>query len=104
MKPVDTIKLASVKQPDCNGKDIPENLESYVRYLYKPDEASEAEGDNKYRATDPIWSVTVHTIVEIRPLENQLSLYTLQSLVPERTFTREQLQVITSDTEDLDIE
>ena len=99
MKPIDAIKLESVKQPaydkDFAEEDIP--IDSRVRYLYKP---GEAENDNRYRATDPIWSIDVYGIDEIRPFENQPSLYTLQDLDEERTFTKQQLQVVPGDTED----
>jgi hypothetical protein len=95
-KPADAIKLETVEQPE--HKDIPEelSLDSLVRYLYKP---GEAEDDNRYRATDPIWSVDVYDIDEIRSFLDQPALYTLQGLDPERTFTREQLQVIPEDTD-----
>jgi hypothetical protein len=101
MKPVDAIKLAKVEQPEYQDEDIPDDLfiDSVVRYLYKPGEEA---GDNRYRATDPIWSVDAYVIDEIRPFESQPSLYTLQG-IEDRTFTREQLQVIPSDTEDLDL-
>ena len=99
MKPVDAIKLKSVEQPEYDDgtheEDLP--IDSVVRYLYKP---GEAEGDNRYRATDPIWSVDFYYIDEIRSFENQPSIYTLQGLPEDRTFTREQLQVIPVDTED----
>ena len=54
MKYADAIKLESVEQPDYEEvqEDLP--FDSVVRYLYKP---GEAEGDNRYRATDPSWSV-----------------------------------------------
>ena len=98
MKPVEAIKLESVKQPEY--KDIPEDLpiDSLVRYLYKP---GEEHNDTRYRATDAIWSVDVYLIDEIRSRENQPSLYTLQG-VDDRTFTGEQLQVVPPDTKGLE--
>ena len=97
MKPVDAIKLDSVPQPE-NDK-VPEELplDSLVRYLYKP---GEQHNDNRYRATDPIWSVDIYEIDEIRSVENQPALYTLHDLDSERTFTREQLQVVPPDTDE----
>ena len=99
MKPVDAIKLESVKQPEYDDDTHEEELsfDSVFRYLYK---AGEAEGDNRYRATDPIWSVDFYYIDEIRPVENQPTLYTLQHMPDDRTFTREQLQVIPVDTDE----
>ena len=86
MKPVDAIKLESVEQPEY--EDVPEELplDSLVRYLYKP---GEEQQDNRYRATDPIWSVDAYYIDEIRSFENQPPLYTLQGMDHERTFTGE---------------
>ena len=101
MKPIDAIKLESVPQPEYKEEEeevfeeLP--LDSNVRYLYKP---GEAHNDNRYRATDPIWSVDIYSIDEIRKIENQPYLYTLQNLDPERTFTREQLQVVPTDTDE----
>jgi hypothetical protein len=100
MKPVDAIKLETVKQPDYEeeiDEDLP--LDSLVRYLYKP---GEEHGDTRYRATDAIWSVKVYHLDEIRSAENQPSVYTLQDMPPERTFIREELQVIPTDTEHLE--
>ena len=97
VKPIDAVKQDSVQQPEY--EDTPEELpiDSLVRYLYKP---GEEHSDNRYRATDAIWSVDVYAIDEIRSFENQPSLYTLQGL-DERTFTREQLQVVPPDTNDI---
>jgi len=104
MKPKDAIKLESVKQPEYEPDQIPDELpfDSLVRYLYKPGEES---GDNKYRATDPIWSVFHYEIYEIVPVSEQPSLYVLwdaenkEVFEDGRTFTREQLQVIPNDTD-----
>lgn len=97
MKPIDAIKLDSVSQPEYEeiAKSLP--IDSLVRYLYKP---GEEHNDTRYRATDAIWSVDVYSIDEIRSFENQPSLYTLQG-IEERTFTKEQLQVVPPDTEGL---
>ena len=100
MKPADAIKLESVEQPEYEEKEIEEDLpiDSIVRYLYRP---GEEQGDNRYRATDPIWSVDAYLIDDVRSFENQPSIYTLQGVSDDRTFTQEQLQVIPPDTEDL---
>ena len=95
MKPIDAIVKESVPQPDY--EEVPEVLpiNSLVRYLYKP---GEAEGDNKYRATDPIWSVDVYEIEEIKEFDDQPAIYELRD-IENRSFTKEQLQVVPEDTE-----
>lgn len=100
-KPIDAIKLDSVKQPTYDEDQFFEELpiDSIVRFLYKP---GEEQNDNKYRATDPIWSVYAYRIDEINT-DVRPSLYTLQGLDQERTFTIEQLQAIPPDTEDLNL-
>jgi hypothetical protein len=109
MKPIDAIKLDSVPQPEYEEEEIEEDLpiDSIVRYLYKP---GEEHNDTRYRATDAIWSVDSYLIDEIRSTDytagktgrdpQQPSIYTLQGISDDRTFTREQLQVIPPDTED----
>lgn len=98
MKLVDPIKLDRVKQPEDEEdvEDLP--MESLIRYLYKP---GEEQDDNRYRHTDPIWSVDTYDIDQIQSDKNQPFLYTLQEMDPERTFTREHLQVIPLVTKDL---
>ena len=72
-----------------------------MRYLYEP---GELEG-GVARATDPIWSVTTHKISTITRSENskgistRSAIYKLDSTAPQRSFTREQLQVIPDDTQ-----
>ena len=85
MKPVDAIKLEPVEQPEYDEikEDLP--IDSVVRYLYKP---GEVEGDNRYRATDPIWSVDFYYIDEIRSFENQQSVHLLKSMSKNKQFTR----------------
>ena len=61
-----------------------------MRYLY---ESAELEGGTK-RATDPIWSVTTHTISSITRLTGRPAIYRLNSTAPQRGFTRQQLQVM----------
>lgn len=100
MKPAEAIKLESVKQPEYNDVSEPYPIDTLVRYLYKP---GEEHNDTRYRATDAIWSVDVYDIDEIHSWENQPSLYTLQG-IEERTFTKEQLQVVPLDTEGLKLQ
>ena len=97
MKPIEAIKLDNVPQPEYERVSEMLPIDSLVRYLYKP---GEEQGDTRYRATDPIWSVDVFSIDEIHASENQPAVYTLQG-IDERTFTEEQLQVVPPDTEGL---
>ena len=60
-----------------------------VRFLYEP---GEAEGDKRQRATDPIWSVTVHEIVQAYNKPSQPVLYYITE--GKRGYVREELQVI----------
>ena len=63
--------------------------DALVRYLYEP---GELEGGNKRRATDPIWSVTIHNISHYIQKPNQPTLYYLDDDAPKRSFVREELQ------------
>lgn len=99
MKPVEAIHLDSVPQPEYEEVDVDLPIDSIVRYLYKP---GEEHNDKRYRATDAIWSVDPYLIDDIKSFDNQPSIYTLQGL-GERTFTKEELQVISPDTENLNL-
>ena len=70
-----------------------------VRYLYP----GEGEGDERRRATDPIWSLKVFSIDRMIIHPNQPVLYYLSPLknvkTPRRNFVTEELQVIPYDTE-----
>jgi hypothetical protein len=94
MKPVDAIELDNVEQPNYEETPAMIDLDSIVRYLYKP---GEAESDTKYRATDPIWSTDIYMIDEANQVEGQPFIYTLQG-IEDRTFTREELLIIPPDT------
>ena len=59
-----------------------------VRYLYQP----EFEGGTK-RATDPIWSLKVHQVVENKTKPNEPVVYYLSD-GPKRGFVREELLVV----------
>ena len=67
-----------------------------VRYLLNPEED---EGDNRSRATDPIWSIEMFYIDHTVIIPNQPVLYYLSDGAPRRNFVREELQVIPEDTE-----
>ena len=82
-------KKAVIEESKILGHDV------LVRYLYAN---GELEGGNHRRATDPIWSVTTHTISSSMQQANQPVLYYLND-GPARSFVREELQVIPDDTE-----
>ena len=63
-----------------------------VRYLC---EAGEAEGGNVRRATDPIWSTSVHEIKSMVP--GNPTIYYLWD-GSQRAFVKEELQVVPPDT------
>ena len=65
-----------------------------VRYLYQP---GEPEGGRR-RATDPIWSLKVFNIERSITKPNEPVLYYLRD-GPKRSFVREELLVVTPDTE-----
>ena len=65
-----------------------------VRYLYQP---GEFEGGTK-RATDPIWSLKVHQVVENKTKPNEPVVYHLSD-GPKRGFVREELLVVPPDTQ-----
>ena len=66
-----------------------------VRYLLSP---GEDEGGERRRATDPIWSLEVYNITRVVISAEQPVLYYLLD-GPKRSFVREELQVVPSDTE-----
>ena len=75
-----------------NEKKLPSLV--MVRYLYQP---GELEGGFK-RATDPIWSLDVYNIERSFAKPNQPVLYYLSD-GPKRGFVREELLVVTPNTE-----
>ena len=68
-----------------------------VRYLYAP---GELEGGRR-RATDPVWSLTVHTVRNVVQRGGQPALYYLNSasVTPARGFVREELLIVPHGTE-----
>jgi hypothetical protein len=93
LKPIDAIKLNYVPQQKTNKK-VEEQLDlspdERVRYLYQP---GELEGGQR-RATDPIWSLTTHTIDRVLSHNDQPILYYLDLTGPQRSFVREELMVV----------
>ena len=67
-----------------------------VRYLYAP---GEGEGGERRRATDPIWSLGIYNISRSVVSSDQPVLYYLSKGGPKRGFVREELQVVSNDTE-----
>jgi hypothetical protein len=116
-KPSVAIKAASVaRKPSapagrvvCPGEP---NLgeTDMVRYLYQP---GELEGGRR-RATDPVWSLTIHTVSYVLRQPGQPALYYLndgapdvlsafnhegKKPAPKRGFVREELMIIPRETE-----
>lgn len=67
-----------------------------VRYLLNP---GEDEGGEKRRATDPIWSLEIYYLSRSVISSGQPVLYYLLGDRPKRGFVREELQVVSEDTE-----
>ena len=71
-------------------------LGSKVRYLYEDGELEGVKygGQIRKRATDPIWSTDIHTVMSITEKKNQPLLYYLNDI--NRNFVIEELQTITT--------
>ena len=67
-----------------------------VRLLFNP---GEDEGGEKRRATDPIWSLETYDLSRSVVSADQPVLYYLSEGTPKRSFVREKLQVVPSDTQ-----
>ena len=101
-KPSDAIKVKTVAQkPSSVVPDRPVGLKEQrlpsgcgVRYLYQP---GELEGGRR-RATDPVWSLTVHRLGRSVAKPGEPVLYYLQD-GPPRGFVREELLVVPPDTQ-----
>ena len=101
-KPSGAIKARSVAQKPSStvlGRTIGlgEPLLPYdalVRYLYAPGELE----SGRRRATDPVWSLTTHTVRNVVQLGGQPALYYLNS-APARGFVREELFIVPHGTE-----
>ena len=93
LKEVD-IEPVNYKRPvGVKEKRLPSGVQ--VRYLLSP---GEDEGGERRRATDPIWSLEVYNITRVVISAEQPVLYYLLD-GPKRSFVREELQVVPSDTE-----
>lgn len=92
MRPAEAIKREKIesKKPKQIHKETLLNHDVIVRYLYAP---GELEGGTSRRATDPIWSLTVHRISNIMHKPGQPALYHLLD-GPKRSFVRQELQVV----------
>ena len=102
-KPKDAIRAKAVTHnppPACCSWQVnwPQGtlVPSYarVRYLYQP---GKLEGGRR-RATDPVWSLSIHTIRNAVRQSGHPALYYLTD-GPSRGFVREELQIVPSDTE-----
>ena len=100
-KPSEAIKAGSVAQKPSSTvpgrsvglreKKIPSDV--LVRYLYAP---GELEGGRR-RATDPIWSLTIHTVRNVTRQAGQPALYYIND-GPQSGFVREELLIVPPDT------
>ena len=66
-----------------------------MRYLYSP---GEGEGSERRPPTDPIWSLEIYHLSRSIVSAEQPVLYYLSG-GPRRSFVREELQVVPTDTE-----
>ena len=96
LKPVEAIKMDSIPVV-LQQSSVAPALEprTIVRYLYEP---GELEGQ-RYRATDPIWSIYTYQILDRWDFPGQPSIYHLTAPdssppPPKRSFVREELQVV----------
>ena len=107
-KPSEAIKAKTVTQkPSSTVPGRPVGLREQklpsgvgVRYLYQP---GELEGGRR-RATDPVWSLTIHRLGRSVTKPGEPVLYYLQgnddtSDGPQRGFVREELLVVPPDTQ-----
>lgn len=98
LRPIDAIKRKEL--PHAETKKVKPDLTllgKSVRYLYQP---GEAENDERKRATDPVWSLSVYEIA--RAVEGDPPVYYLRNRpdrkTPQRGFVKEELLVIPPDT------
>jgi len=108
MKPSEAVKLNEVTiKPSAPVRKTENKLPSNVnvRYLYQP---GELEGGERRRATDPIWSTGVYQIKSTVVKPGGPILYYLGGVAqrghltlrtPQRSFVRQELLVIPSDTQ-----
>ena len=98
--PLEAIKLPEVKHLSSSKSRPKTKVESLlprgvkVRYLYQP---GELEGGERRRATDPIWSLNTYEISQVMP-HSQPTVYYLHH-APKRGFVREELLVVSDDTQ-----
>ena len=100
-EPYEAVGLKEVEMREVNykrpvgvkEKRLPSGVQ--VRYLLSP---GEDEGGERRRATDPIWSIEIYNITRVVVSSDQPVLYYLLD-GPKRSFVREELQVVPSDTE-----
>lgn len=105
-KPVDAIKEFRVTQnpsrPAYRTSGLEEPILSpdiTVRYLYASSPAEHELEKGRHRATDPVWSLTEHTIRNVVRQPGQPALYYLDETAPQRSFVREELMAIPASTE-----
>jgi hypothetical protein len=101
-KPVEAIRAKVVRSTPAAPARRPVGFEerrlpasAMVRYLYAP---GELEGGRR-RATDPVWSVSVHRIENVVTKPEDPLLYYVDPSGPRRGFVREELQVVPAGTQ-----
>ena len=99
-KPIDAIKLKhiiSYASAPMIAKQTPLPYNVTVRYLYQP---GELEGGQRFRATDPIWSLKTYKIKNYIEQKNQPIIYFLDG-GPKRSFVKQELLIIPENTVNL---
>ena len=97
MTPAKAVKLDNVElkiKPYPEEKVLP--VDGLYRYLYQP---GELEGGDRRRATDMIWSWNTFRLDRVVEDPGQRVLYYLAEDAPKRAFVREQLMLISENTE-----
>ena len=74
------------------GKPI--SPDAAVRYLYQPGE----QEVGRLRATDPIWSISIHKISH-HIVPQGIRVYYLMLPAPQRGFATEELLIVLADTQ-----
>ena len=89
---IKAIKSETKKKPQViQNRPIGEPIspDATLRYLYQPEE----QGGGRRRATDPIWSVSIHKISHHIVLQG-IRIYYLMPPAPQRGFITEELLIV----------
>ena len=96
MKPKDAIKLDTIPLDKKYPKETILPVDGLYRYLYQ---LAEQHGDQKRGATDLIWSKNMYRLDRIVQDPGNRVLYYLQD-GPDRAFVREELMLVSEDTQE----